>query len=92
MVLIYKDSPEELYDLDAMALSKRLYRVPNGAFESDGRISLCYHLCANPAKGQSIKDYNNLPANIRCKASNIKFLQKDVDFTFEKGKIIFKRL
>ena len=91
MVLIYKDSPDELYDLDTTALSKRLYRVPNGAFESDGRISLCHHLCANQAKGQSIKDYDNLPPNIRCGASTIKFLQKDVDFTFEKGKIIFKR-
>jgi len=92
MVLLYKDSPEELYDLDTTALSKRLYRVPNGAFESDGRISLCHHLCANPAKGQAIKDYENLPSNIRCGASTIKFLQKDVDFTFEKGKIIFARL
>ena len=91
MVLIYKDSPEELYDMDTMALSKRLYRVPNGAFESDGRISLCHHLCANPAKGQSIKNFDNLPANIRCGASTIRFLQKDVDFTFEKGKIIFTR-
>ena len=92
MVLIYKDSPEELYDLDTTALSKRLYRIPNGAFESDGRISLCHHLCAKPAKGQSIKDYENLPQNIRCGASTIKFLQKDVDFTFEKGKIVFKSL
>lgn len=91
IVLIYKDSPDELYDLDTTELSKRLYRIPNGAFESDGRISLCHHLCANPAKGQSIKDYNHLPANIRCGASTLKFLQKDVDFTFEKGKIIFTR-
>ena len=92
MVLIFKDSPDELYDLDTTELSKRLYRIPNGAFESDGRISLCHHLCANQAKGQSIKDYNHLPANIRCGASTLKFLQKDVDFTFEKGKIIFTRL
>lgn len=89
MVLIYKDTPNELYDLDSTALSKRLYRVPNGAFESDGRINLCHHLCANPAKGQSIKNYDNLPQNIRCGASKIKFLQKDVDFSFEKGRIIF---
>lgn len=92
LVLIYKNSPEELYDLDTNALSKRLYRVPNGAFESDGRINLCHHLCAIQAKGQAIKDYDNLPANIRCGASTIKFLQKDVDFKFEKGKIIFTRL
>jgi CRISPR-associated endonuclease Csn1 len=92
MVLIYKDSPDELYDLNAMELSKRLYRVPNGAFESDGRISLCHHLCASQAKGQSIKDYNNLPPNIRCAFSAIRFLQKDVDFTIEKGNIIFTGL
>jgi CRISPR-associated endonuclease Csn1 len=91
MVLIYKDSPEELYEMDLPALSKRLYRVPNGAFESDGRIILCHHLCANQAKGQAIKDYDNLPQNIRCGASTIKFLQKNVDFNFEKGRIVFKR-
>ena len=89
MVLIYKDTPEELYDLDTAALSKRLYRVPNGAFESDGRINLCHHLYASQGKGQSIKDYNNLPPIIRCGASTIRFLQKDVDFSFEKGKIVF---
>ena len=91
MVLIYKDTPEELYDLDTIALSKRLYRVPNGAFESDGRISLCHHLCANLVKGQSIKDYDNLPQKIRCAISTIKFLQKDVDFAIKKGKIVFRR-
>ena len=89
MVLIYKDTPEELYDLDIAALSKRLYKVPNGAFESDGRINLCHHLYASQGKGQSIKDYNNLPPIIRCGASTIRFLQKDVDFSFEKGKIVF---
>ena len=89
MVLIYKDTLEELYDLDTAALSKRLYRVPNGAFESDGRINLCHHLYASQGKGQSIKDYNNLPPIIRCGASTIRFLQKDVDFSFEKGKIVF---
>lgn len=89
MVLIYKDTPEELYDLDTATLSKRLYRVPNGAFESDGRINLCHHLYASQGKGQSIKDYNNLPPIIRCGASTIRFLQKDVDFSFEKGKIVF---
>ena len=89
MVLIYKDTPEELYDLDTATLSRRLYRVPNGAFESDGRINLCHHLYASQGKGQSIKDYNNLPPIIRCGASTIRFLQKDVDFSFEKGKIVF---
>lgn len=88
LVLIFKDSPEELYDLDTTSLSKRLYKVLT--FESDGRISLCHHLCANPAKGQSIKSFENLPTNIRCGASTIKFLQKDVDFMFEKGRIVFK--
>ena len=90
MILIYKDSPEELYDLETTALSKRLYKVTT--FESDGRINLCHHLCANQTKGQAIKDYDNLPSIIRCGASTIRFLQKDVDFTFEKGKIVFKHL
>jgi CRISPR-associated endonuclease Csn1 len=89
MILIYKDSPEELYDLDTNSLSKRLYMVCNP--ESDGRLNLCHHLCAKQEKGQSIKDYAHLPQNIRCGAKTIKFLQMGKDFTIVKGKIEFKR-
>jgi CRISPR-associated endonuclease Csn1 len=88
MILIYKDSPEELYDLDTNLLSKRLYMVCNP--ESDGRLNLCHHLCAKQVKGQSIKDYDHLPQNIRCGAKTIKFLQMGKDFSIVKGRIEFK--
>ena len=89
MILIYKNSPEELYGLDTNSLSKRLYMVCNP--ESDGRLNLCHHLCAKQVKGQSIKDYDHLPQNIRCGAKTIKFLQMGKDFSIVKGKIEFKQ-
>ena len=89
MILIYKNSPEELYGLDTNSLSKRLYMVCNP--ESDGRLNLCHHLCAKQEKGQSIKDYDHLPQNIRCGAKTIKFLQMGKDFSIVKGKIEFKQ-
>lgn len=98
MLLIYKDSPEELLHLDRSELSKRLYRVLS--FERKSDIKLLRHLFAKPEKkndktsdrGESIKEYNKLPTVIRCSINGFSFLQKGVDFEFTKDGIILKHI
>ena len=90
MILLYKNSPEELYDLDNVNLSKLLYKI-NG-FENDGlRIRMVNHLIVKEAMGESIKDYAKLPDIIRCGVKTIKFLimGENRDFVIKNGKIIF---
>ena len=90
MVLLYKDTPEELYDLDNVNLSKLLYKI-NG-FENDGlRIRMVNHLVVKEAMGESVKDYAKLPDIIRCGVKTIKFLimGENRDFVIKNGKIIF---
>ena len=90
MILLYKDNPEELYDLDNVELSKLLYKI-NG-FENDGlRIRMVNHLIVKEAMGESIKDYAKLPDIIRCGVKTIKFLimGENRDFVIKNGKIIF---
>ena len=90
MILLYKDNPEELYDLDNVELSKLLYKI-NG-FENDGlRIRMVNHLIVKEAMGESIKDYAKLPDIIRCGVKTIKFLimGENRDFVVKNGKIIF---
>lgn len=83
MLLLYKDSVEELYGMDNFDLSNRLYCVRG--FESDGnRIVMQKHINSQPdkelGKGESIKDYNCMPEKIRCGINTLKYLLKDVDF------------
>ena len=90
MILLYKDNPEELYDLDNVELSKLLYKI-NG-FENDGlRIRMVNHLVVKEAMGESVKDYAKLPDIIRCGVKTIKFLimGENRDFVIKNGKIIF---
>ena len=90
MILLYKDTPEELYDLDNVNLSKLLYKI-NG-FENDGlRIRMVNHLVVKEAMGESVKDYAKLPDIIRCGVKTIKFLimGENRDFVIKNGKIIF---
>ena len=90
MILLYKNSPEELYDLDNVNLSKLLYKI-NG-FENDGlRIRMVNHLIVKEAMGESIKDYAKLPDIIRCGVKTIKFLimGENRDFVIKNGKINF---
>lgn len=90
MILLYKDNPEELYDLDTVNLSKLLYKI-NG-FENDGlRIRMVNHLVVKEAMGESVKDYAKLPDIIRCGVKTIKFLimGENRDFVIKNGKIIF---
>ena len=90
IILLYKDNPEELYDLDNVNLSKLLYKI-NG-FENDGlRIRMVNHLVVKEAMGESVKDYAKLPDIIRCGVKTIKFLimGENRDFVIKNGKIIF---
>ena len=90
MILLYKDNPEELYDLDNVNLSKLLYKI-NG-FENDGlRIRMVNHLVVKEAMGESVKDYAKLPDIIRCGVKTIKFLimGENRNFVIKNGKIIF---
>ena len=90
MVILYKNSPEELYDLDNAGLSRLLYKI-NG-FENDGlRIRMVNHLVAKETMGESVKDYSKLPDTIRCGVKTIKFLimGEKRDFVIRNGKIIF---
>ena len=103
MLLIYKESPEELLHLDKSELSKRLYKVQ--FFEGEKGITLFHHLLSTSNikeqhessekkrnKGESIKDYKKLPPIIRCSINGFSYLQKDVDFEFGKEGIILKRI
>ena len=90
MVLVYKDSPEELYDMEQTNLKRRLYKVYG--FENDGlRIRMSNHLFGTDEKAESVKDYKNLPTAIRCGIKTIKFLimGKHCDFVIRNGNIEF---
>ena len=90
MVLVYKDSPEELYDMEQTNLKRRLYKVYG--FENDGlRIRMSNHLFGTDEKAESVKDYKNLPTAIRCGIKTIKFLimGKHRDFVIRNGNIEF---
>ena len=90
MVLVYKDSPEELYDMEQINLKRRLYMVYG--FENDGlRIRMSNHLFGTDDKAESVKDYKNLPTAIRCGIKTIKFLimGKHRDFVIRNGNIEF---
>lgn len=94
MLLIYRDAPEELLHLDSAELSKRLYKVQS--FERKNDIILRHHLLSTGEtnsddgkekkrdRGESIKDFAKLPNIIRSSITSFKFLQKNVDYIFNK--------
>lgn len=93
IILLYKDFPEELFDMDVESLSERMYLIKG--FEADGRVTLIKHTCAKNdkelGKGGSPKDYAKLPEKIRCSIGTLKFLAKDIDFTISPSDgIVFK--
>ena len=103
MLLVYKDSPEELLHLDSAELSKRFYKVQ--CFEGKSAITLFHHLLNKAGatkttdsgekkrdKGESIKDFEHLPNIIRCSIGSVNFLQKDVDFEFTKDGLKLKSI
>lgn len=103
MLLIYKDSPEELLNLDSAELSKRLYKVQS--FERKNDIILRHHLLSSAEtasdsegrekkrdRGESIKDFAKLPNIIRSSITSFKYLQKDVDIVFTKDGLKLKNI
>lgn len=90
MLLIYKDNPNELFEMDNVQLSKRLYTIDG--FERDGRIRIIHSSNAQSDKlgnGESIKDFNCLPQKIRQGISSIHYLLRGVDFEIINGRIEF---
>jgi len=82
-IFLYKNNYQEIIDMDISDISKRLYIVRG--FENNGtRIILKRHLNATPdeklGKGESIKNYDNLPEKIRCGVNTINFLIEGKDF------------
>lgn len=92
MFLLYKDSINELIDLDNDMLSQRLYVVRG--FENPNLIKLVKHTNAQAdkdlGKGESIKDYRQMPEKVRCRINTLKYLIKGVDFHITSKGIIFK--
>lgn len=90
MILLYENTPEELYDMDPVNLKQRLYKV--NRFESKGpTICMTHHLIANGERGKSIKDYNKMPPTARCSVNTLKFLimGEHNDFVIKGNNIIF---
>lgn len=94
MLLVYKDSQDELRDMDNEMLSQRLYVIRG--FENDGnRIILQKHSNAQPdkdlGKGESIKDFGQMQEKIRCGINTLKYLMHGVDFVITSKGIDFLR-
>ena len=93
MILLYKDNPAELYDLDNVKLSRRLYKI--NRFESQSNLVLMtHHLSTSKERGRSLGktvDYQNLPESIRSSVKSLNFLimGENRDFVIKNGKIIF---
>ena len=92
MVLLYRDTPLELFDMDNDQLSKRLY-VINGFEKQSCVIKLIHHANAQPdkelGKGESIKSFDNIPQKIRQSINVLKYLLIGVDFEIINGRIEF---
>ncbi len=94
MLLLYKESPQELFEMEDNMLSQRLYVVCR--FETkNNTIILLKNTNAQEdkvlGKGESIKDYSNMPEKIRCGINTLKYLIKDKDFYLTPNGIIFKK-
>lgn len=95
LVLLYKDSPKELYDLPIHELVTRLYKVIG--FGKDGRIKVRYQQEAREAKelGTFLAlDYNSLgksTSQARVGYAKMRALVQGQDFDIsDTGKITFK--
>lgn len=81
-ILLYKEHPDEIRGLDNAMLSPYLYVIRG--FENPGTIKLVHHLSAKKdgelGKGESIKDYANLPEKIRCGIGTLNYLVEGKDF------------
>jgi CRISPR-associated endonuclease Csn1 len=82
-ILVYQNTPIELYGLSNVQLNNHLYVVRG--FETDGnRIVLKKSINAQSdkelGKGESIKNFNELPSKIRCGIKTLKFLVEGTDF------------
>lgn len=92
ILLLYKNSIDELKDLDYEMLSQRLYVIRG--FETDGnRIILQKHNNAQPekdlGKGESIKDYGQMPEKIRCGINTLKYIICGIDFLITSKGVLF---
>lgn len=81
-ILLYKSNSDEVRDMSQSELGKRLYIILG--FENPSRINLKRHLNAmkdtDLGKGESIKDFYNLPEKIRCSVNTLNFLVEGKDF------------
>lgn len=91
-VLLYQNHIDELKGMPNNDLSKRLYTIQG--FESPALVKLIHHLSAKKdnqlGKGESIKDWGQLPEKIRCGISTLKFLVAGIDFDITTNSIEFK--
>jgi CRISPR-associated endonuclease Csn1 len=91
-VLLYQNHADELKGVPNNELSKRLYTIQG--FESPASVKLVHHLSAKTdsqlGKGESIKDWVQLPEKIRCGINTLKFLVEGVDFEITTSGIEFK--
>lgn len=91
-ILLYQNHVDELKGMPNNELSKRLYTIQG--FESPALVKLVHHLSAKKdsqlGKGESIKDWGQLPEKIRCGISTLKFLVAGIDFDITTNDIEFK--
>jgi CRISPR-associated endonuclease Csn1 len=91
-VLLYQNHIDELKGMPNNELSKRLYTIQG--FESPASVKLVHHLSAKKdsqlGKGESIKDWGQLPEKIRCGINTLKFLVEGIDFEITTSGIEFK--
>lgn len=97
MVLLYNESPDDLYNMPYHELSKRLFKVTK--LEKDGRITLKFHqeargdeLISKECKsGYSSFEQTRSNSKLRLSLSKIKMLVEGYDFDLSvSGKITFK--
>lgn len=92
MLLIYKNNPNELFEMDNVQLSKRLY-VIDGFERKSCLTKLIRSSNAQQdkelGKGESIKDFNNLPQKIRQSINKLHYLLRGIDFKIINGRIEF---
>jgi CRISPR-associated endonuclease Csn1 len=88
ILLIYENSPKELFDMDNHQLLERLYVVRG--FESDFRINLIKTINAEKEpKAKPIESFNNMPEKIRKSVRGLNYLIKGKDFDLIGGEIVF---
>lgn len=92
MLLLYEESIDELKNMGNEILSQRLYVIRG--FENPSLIKLVKHNNAQAdkdlGKGESIKDYGQIPEKVRCGINTLKYLIRGVDFQMTSEGIIFK--